>query len=125
MSINISDIGKMDFSDISDGQDAPVHPGEILKEDYLLPLNMTANALALAIRVSPSRLSAIINGKRSITPETALRFARYFGGDPVSWMNLQSHYDLAVAEQTFGERIRDEILPPDHTGQGQVANRWS
>ncbi len=97
MSIDINDIGKMDFSDISDGQEAPIHPGEILKEDYLIPLKMTANALALAIRVSPSRLSAIINGKRSITPETALRLAQY-----------------------FGEQIRLEVLPPKVKGQDQL-----
>ena len=120
MSIDINDIGKMDFSDISDGQEAPIHPGEILKEDYLIPLKMTANALALAIRVSPSRLSAIINGKRSITPETALRLAQYFGGDPVSWMNLQVHYDLTLAEQNFGEQIRLEVLPPKVKGQDQL-----
>lgn len=120
MSIDINDIGKMDFSDISDGQEAPIHPGEILKEDYLIPLKMTANALALAIRVSPSRLSAIINGKRSITPETALRLAQYFGGDPVSWMNLQVHYDLTLAEQNFGEQIRLEVLPPNTKEQDQL-----
>ncbi|MFT4925455.1 MAG: addiction module HigA family antidote [Phenylobacterium sp.] len=115
MSIDINDIGKMDFSDISTGKEAPVHPGEVLKEDYLVPLNITANALALAIRVPPSRISAIINGKRSITPETALRLAQYFGGDPVTWMNLQVHYDLTVAEQSFGEQIRLEVLTPKST----------
>ena len=118
MSIDINDIDQIDFSDISDGKEAPIHPGEILKEDYLRPLNMTANALALAIRVPASRLSAIINGKRSITPETALRLAQYFGGDPVTWMNLQVHYDLTLAEQNFGEQIRLEVLAPNAGRQG-------
>jgi addiction module HigA family antidote len=79
--------------------------------DYLAPLNLTENALALAIRVPASRLSEIISGKRSITPQTAMRFSQYFGGDARSWMNLQVHYDLTLAEQQFGEQIRHEVLP--------------
>lgn len=76
----------------------PVHPGEVLLEDVLKPLGMSARALAAALRVPHNRISAIVSGKRAMTADTALRLARALGGDARSWMNLQQAYDLRVAE---------------------------
>jgi addiction module HigA family antidote len=78
----------------------PVHPGEVLREDYLAPLEMSANALAMAVGVPANRISAILNGERSVTADTALRFARYFRTSPEFWLNLQTMYDLRSAELT-------------------------
>ena len=72
----------------------PVHPGEILREDYLAPLTMSANALSVALSVPATRIHEIVNERRGISADTAERLARYFGGDAVSWLNLQSTYDL-------------------------------
>lgn len=100
----------------------PVHPGEILREEYLVPLNMSANALALALRVTAARINEIVREQRGITPDTALRLARYFGGDAQSWMNLQLDYDLKVAHRDHGERILAEVVPRDIATQvGQPA----
>ena len=74
-----------------------IHPGEILREEYLVPLNMTANALSKKLGVTASRINEIVKEKRGITPETALRLERCFGGDAQSWMNLQTMYDLKIA----------------------------
>ena len=82
----------------------PVHPGEILREDFLLPLDMSVNALAMALGVPATRIHEIVKERRSITADTAVRLARYFGGDPVSWLNLQAIYDLKTLS------TRDEIL---------------
>lgn len=76
----------------------PVHPGEILREDYLTPLGMSANALARHLLVPASRINDILLERRGITADTALRLSRYFGGDARSWLNLQTAYDLRVAE---------------------------
>jgi addiction module HigA family antidote len=72
----------------------PVHPGEILRKDYLAPLDMSANALAVALNVPATRIHEIVNERRGISADTAERLARYFGGDAVSWLNLQAMYDL-------------------------------
>ena len=88
---------------------APVHPGEILAEDFMAPRNLTANALALALRVAPNRISDIVRGKRSITAETALRLGRYFGTSPDFWANLQAHYDLELAKDQYGPTIEREV----------------
>ncbi len=72
----------------------PVHPGEILREDYLVPLAMSANALAIALSVPATRIHEIVNERRGISADTAERLARYFGGDAASWLNLQAMYDL-------------------------------
>jgi len=72
----------------------PVHPGEILREDYLAPLEMSANALAVALNVPATRIHEIVNERRGVSADTAERLARYFGGDAVSWLNLQAMYDL-------------------------------
>ncbi|UXE64064.1 MAG: HigA family addiction module antitoxin [Woronichinia naegeliana WA131] len=82
----------------------PVHPGEILLEDFLVPLNMSVNALALALNVPASRIHEIVKERRSITADTAERLARYFGGDAASWLNLQAMYDLKILPN------RDEII---------------
>lgn len=87
-----------------------VHPGEVLREDYLEPLELSTNALAQALRVTPERINEIVREKRGITADTALRLARYFGGDAQSWLNLQTIYDLTRAEQESGEKIK-EISP--------------
>ncbi len=89
----------------------PVHPGEILREDYLVPLGMSANALAKALHVAAPRINDIVRERRGITADTALRLARYFGGDARSWMNLQTAYELRVAELADAKRIRREVKP--------------
>ena len=83
----------------------PVHPGEILKQDFMEPLGLSSNALAKAIGVTPARINEIVRERRGITAETALRLAQYFGTDAQSWMNLQHHYELEVAEQAIGHEI--------------------
>lgn len=89
----------------------PIHPGEILREDYLKPLNMSANALARALHVTPARVNDIVREVRGVTPDTALRLARYFGGDAASWLNLQQAYDLKIAEKLAAKTIWKEIEP--------------
>ena len=89
----------------------PIHPGEILREEFLVPLGMSANALAIALRVPAPRVNDVVLERRAITPDTALRLAQYFGGDAESWMNLQITYDLRRTEQLVGEKIRSEIVP--------------
>ena len=76
----------------------PIHPGEILREEYLLPLALSVNALAHSLHVPSTRLHEIVKERRSITADTALRLARYFGGDAQSWMNLQTNYDLRLVD---------------------------
>ncbi len=88
----------------------PVHPGEILKHEFMEPLGLSATALAAAIGVTPARIGEIVRGRRGITAESALRLARYFGTDARSWMNLRDRYALAVAEREQGAAI-DAIRP--------------
>lgn len=78
----------------------PIHPGEILLEEFLKPMEISINKLAREIDVPPGRISQIANGKRSITADTALRFAAYFGTSPELWLNLQADYDLRIAKRT-------------------------
>jgi len=87
----------------------PVHPGEILLEDFLKPMNITQYRLAKSIGVPQRRIGEIVAGKRAITADTALRLARFFGIDAQSWMNLQTHYDLTVAEESLSGRIEREV----------------
>lgn len=89
----------------------PIHAGEILLEDYMKPLGLSSNALARALGVTPTRINDIVRQRRGITGDTALRLARYFGTDAQSWLNLQSAYDLRVAEIAAGDRINNEITP--------------
>lgn len=88
----------------------PIHPGEIL-QDLLEEADLTANALATALRVPANRIGGIIKGQRGITADTALRLARYFGTSAQMWVNLQARYDLAAAEDTLSSRIEREVLP--------------
>ena len=88
----------------------PVHPGEILFEDFLKPMGITQYRLAKSIGVPQRRIGEIIAGKRSITADTALRLARFFGTDAESWINLQAYYDLAVAEERLHDRIEREVV---------------
>jgi addiction module HigA family antidote len=78
----------------------PIHPGEILLEDFLKPMGISINRLAREVHVSPGRISTIVNGKRSITADTALRLGVYFGVSPETWLNLQSDYDLRVTRRS-------------------------
>ncbi len=89
----------------------PVHPGEILREDFLAPLGLSVNALAQALRVPATRLHEIVNGRRGITPDSAMRLARYFGGDAQSWLNLQTAHDLRVAQLQRQAEIDRDVLP--------------
>ena len=91
----------------------PVHPGEILRQDYLAPLGMSANRLAIELRVPVTRISKILNQERAVTPDTALRLARYFGGDAQTWLNLQAAYDLKTLVQKHGQEIEQTIRPMD------------
>ena len=89
----------------------PVHPGEILHEDYLLPLGLSVNALASALHIPATRLHEIVKERRGVSPDTALRLARYFDSSPEFWMNLQTAYDLKIAEQQIGATIAESISP--------------
>lgn len=89
----------------------PVHPGEILREDYLVPLGMSANALSKALHVPAPRINDIVRERRGITADTAMRLARYFGSDARSWLNLQAAYDLRLAEIENAKRIEREVMP--------------
>jgi addiction module HigA family antidote len=87
----------------------PIHPGEILREEFLVPLGMSAHALALELKVPAPRINDIVRERRSITPDTALRLARYFGTTPQFWLNLQTSYDLKIAEREMGSKIEREV----------------
>ncbi len=89
----------------------PVHPGEILREDYLKPMGLSANALAQALKVPASRINDIVLERRGITVDTALRLVRYFGGDVQSWMNLQTAYEIKVAGNELAKKIEEEVQP--------------
>ncbi len=89
----------------------PVHPGEILCEDFLKPLGLSMNRLALDLRVPVTRIAELVHGRRAITPDTALRLARYFNTTPAFWLNLQSKFDLDTAEDKMLAKIRREVRP--------------
>lgn len=89
----------------------PVHPGEVLREDFLRPAGLTANALAKALRVPAPRINDIVRERRGITADTAMRLARFFGGDAQSWLNLQTQYDLRIAERVSARKIDREVTP--------------
>lgn len=89
----------------------PIHPGEILREEFLVPFEMSANALAMELHVPAPRINDVVRERRSITPDTALRLARYFGTTPQFWLNLQSSFDLRKAEVELGTKISAEVRP--------------
>ena len=89
----------------------PVHPGEILLEDYIKPLGISVNALSKALHVPYSRLREVVDGNRGVTADTALRLERYFGSEAQGWLNLQSAYDLRIAEKAVGKSIDKQVSP--------------
>ena len=89
----------------------PIHPGEIIREEYLVPLQMTSHALAMALRVPAPRINDIVRERRAVTPDTALRLARYFDTTAQFWLNLPSSFDLKQAECEIGGRIAKEVRP--------------
>jgi antitoxin HigA-1 len=89
----------------------PLHPGEMLREEFMKPLGLSSNALALALRVPVTRISEIVNERRGVTADTALRLARYFGMSPNFWMRLQTQFDLETAEDERAAVIRREVRP--------------
>ena len=91
-----------------------VHPGEILREEFMVPLGLSMNRIAIDLRVPVTRIAEIVKEKRGITADTALRLARYFGVSPTFWMNLQTHYDLEVTEDEIAERVARDIQPLEH-----------
>ncbi len=92
----------------------PVHPGEVLRQDFLVPNDLSANRLALELHVPATRIGDILNARRAITADTAMRLARYFGTSAEFWLNLQSHYDLEVAEDSSAARVEREVHPLCH-----------
>ncbi len=87
----------------------PIHPGEVLREEFLAPLGMSGHALALELKVPGPRINDIIRERRAVTTDTALRLARYFGTTPQFWLNLQASYDLKIAEKELGPKIEREV----------------
>jgi antitoxin HigA-1 len=116
MSISREDVdaGRVDFAEVVNQRRSPmkpIHPGRILKQEFLEPLGLSTYRLAKDINVPVNRIAAIIGGKRAITADTALRFSLYFGTDAQSWINLQARYDLEVTRRASGRRIGREVKP--------------
>ena len=102
----------MDFSDVASGRRLPaIHPGEILRDEFLTPMGISVYELANAIKVPRSRANDIVLGRRGIMADTAMRFGRYFGTSPEFWINLQARYDLDVANRTVRRKIEREVAP--------------
>src|SRR6266849_562541 len=89
----------------------PVHPGEILRQEFMVPLGLSMNKMAMDLRVPVTRIAEIVNEKRGITAETALRFARYFKNSPTFWMNLQTCYELEVAQDELAAKVERDVQP--------------
>ena len=92
----------------------PIHPGEVLLEDYLNPLGLSQYRLAQDMSVPPRRINEIVHGTRSVTADTALRLGRYFGTSEQFWLNLQSHYDLEMEKDRLGDRLKKEVVVLKH-----------
>lgn len=99
----------------------PVHPGEVLLEDFMKPMELTQYRVAKDIGVTAMRISQIVNGKRAVTADTAMRLARYFGTSPDVWLRLQARYDLEVAQIEYGDRIEKEVKVLDKGQYGSFA----
>ena len=95
---------------MSDEKLTPIHPGEVLLEEFLKPMALSQNQMALALRVPARRINEIVHGKRRITADTALRLARYFNMSARFWLGLQMDYDLDVAEDSIGEQLDQEVV---------------
>jgi len=89
----------------------PVHPGEVLREEFMIPLRLSMNKMAMDLRVPVTRIADIVNGRRGITADTALRFARYFKNTPTFWMNLQTRYELEIAEDEIAVKVERDVQP--------------
>jgi antitoxin HigA-1 len=89
----------------------PVHPGEILREEFMVPLRLSMNKMAMDLRVPVTRIADIVNERRGITADTALRFARYFKNTPTFWMNLQTRYELEIAEDEIAAKVERDVQP--------------
>jgi antitoxin HigA-1 len=114
MSIKRNDLdsGSLDLSDVATGKRLPlIHPGEILRDDFLQPMKISVYTLAQDIKVPRSRVNDIVLGRRGITADTAFRLARYFGTSPEFWINLQARYDLDAADRKLRRRIEREVTP--------------
>ena len=114
MTIRREDIDRrrVDFSDVASGQRLPpVHPGEILRDDFLQPMGLSVYGLARALKIPRPRVNDIVLGRRAVSVDTALRLGRYFGTTPEFWIHLQTRYDLDVAERTIRPTIEREIEP--------------
>ena len=114
MTIKREDVDRrqVDFSDVESGRRLPpVHPGEVLRDEFLTPMTLSVYRLARVIKVPRPRLNDIVLGRRGVTVDTALRLGRYFGTTPEFWINLQTRYDLDVAERTIRRDIEREIEP--------------
>src|SRR5216684_8332490 len=94
----------------------PIHPGEILSEEFMAPLGLSMNKMAMDLRVPVTRIADIVNEKRGITAETALRFARYFKNSPTFWMNLQTRYELEVAQDELAAKVERDVQPLETFG---------
>ena len=90
---------------------APIHPGEVLEQDFLVPMGLTQYRLAKAIHVPPRRINEIVQGKRAVTADTALRLSQYFGNSAQFWLNLQSDFDLEMARDAIGAELAETIQP--------------
>ncbi len=114
MSIKREDIdkGAVDFSDVRSGRRLPpIHPGAILRDEFLTPMEISVYELANAIKAPRTRINDIVLGRRAITTDTALRLGRYFETSPEFWINLQARYDLDVANRTVRRKIEQEVAP--------------
>ncbi|MDE0110214.1 MAG: HigA family addiction module antitoxin [Bryobacterales bacterium] len=123
MNIKREDLDRraVDFSDVATGRRLPpVHPGEILRDEFLRPLGLSVYRLALSLKISRPRLNDIVLGRRGVTIDTALRLGRYFGTTPEFWINLQARHDLDVAEQALRSEIEREIEP--HTTHADLVS---
>ena len=106
------DAGRLDLADVITGRRLPlIHPGEILRDEFLHPMKISVYTLAQAIKVPRSRINDIVLRRRGITADTAFRLARYFGTSPEFWINLQARYDLDVADRKIRRRIEREVRP--------------
>ncbi|MDZ7579528.1 MAG: HigA family addiction module antitoxin [Deltaproteobacteria bacterium] len=100
----------------------PINPGEILREDFLEPLGISINQLSRDLSVPPNRISEIVNGKRAITADTALRLERYFGIEAQFWLNLQTEFELRIMKRKIGSDIEKRIIPAKHIGESLPQN---
>ena len=114
MTIKREDVDRreVDFTDVASGRRLPpMHPGEILRNEFLTPMDLSVYRLAQKIKISRPRLNDVVLGRRGVTTDTALRLGRYFGTTPEFWINLQTRHDLDVAERTVRRQIEREVAP--------------